>query len=172
MPTDPQSLYTLELPTLWSMFLGLVNPWIIGFIVKSDWSSRKKSVIAFGVVFLSSVVGELINGRLLPSQETAISWRGWLSSFLYITILTYSIYTALYKPFKPKSEDLLKSSDAELDGDAVVGSQNTPPQTTQNITITDAVTLLVPLQSDAAQNIINSENAVNNGNGNKKDEAR
>ena len=97
-------LYTLPLPTLWTMFFGIVNPWIIGFIIRSSWSKRFKSTAAFGMVLLSSMIGELIEGRLFPVDTN--TWRGWASSVFYITILTYSMYTALYKPWTDKQENV------------------------------------------------------------------
>lgn len=169
MQNDPSTLYTLPLPTLWAMFFGLLNPWIIGLIVRSHWSSKIKSTVAFCVVLLSSMIGELIEGRLLPDTSTTpmheLTWRNWLSSLLYIIVLTYSMYTALYKPWKKAEEkDALeeKVNEAITSRLEVMSTAVTP--TIMGEVRPSGPTLLIPLGNSATSDLANStsDTEVNN----------
>lgn len=86
----------LGLPQLWEIVLGILLPLLIATVTRQTWSPGRKTGTMLVAVFVTTVVGELIYGRLVP--EAGASWRSWLASLFYVFVLTVTTYRHVWKP--------------------------------------------------------------------------
>jgi len=75
---------------LWAAIVAFFLPLVIALVVQSNWSSRIKSLVAFGAAMVVGVVTAWLNGQF----EGVDVVRAILIAF----VVSISAYQALWKP--------------------------------------------------------------------------